>query len=71
MGLENPNENDLFSLDTGFNENPFQGNYFDMNADHRAGNLKKMRPQNQIDLDGANKLTLLPTVSDLQDHDEL
>ena len=71
MGLENPNENDLFSLDTGLNENPFQGNYFDMNTDHRTGNLKNMRPQDQLDLEGAKKLTLLPTATDSQDHDEL
>ena len=44
MGTVNANENDVFSLDTGMNENPFQGNYFDMNANHRIGKLNKMLP---------------------------
>ena len=60
MGTVNANENDVFSLDTGMNENPFQGNYFDMNANHRIGKLNKMLPYDQLDLENAKKLTLLP-----------
>ena len=33
----------LYSIDTGLNENPFQGNYFDMNEAHRSGNLHNMK----------------------------
>lgn len=34
------------SIDTGINGNLFAGNYFDMNADHLKGNLKKMSINN-------------------------
>lgn len=32
----------LFICDTGTNGNIFAGNYFDLNTDHLAGNLKRM-----------------------------
>ena len=35
----------LFSIDTGMNGNLFSGHYFEMNKDHMAGRLKKMRWQ--------------------------
>ena len=33
------NEVSLYSIDTGLNENPLQGNYFDMNERHYSNNL--------------------------------
>ena len=33
----------LFSIDTGMNENPLTGHYFDLNSRHLAGDLIPMR----------------------------
>ena len=33
----------FYSLDSGQHENPFQGNYFDMNEGHLSGNMIQMR----------------------------
>ena len=33
----------LFSIDTGVNGHPFQGNFFDMNHSHLLGQLKPMK----------------------------
>lgn len=71
MGASNPNENDLFSLDTGINENPFQGNYFDMNARHRTGQLTRMLPLDQHDGKDLKHLKLMPRIEAKDDHDEL
>ena len=36
-------EVNFFSMDTGMNENPLSGHYFDMNIDHYSGKLQKMK----------------------------
>lgn len=53
----------LYSTDTGMNENPFQGHFFDMNKDHLEGRYKTMR-WNHEKLAGTkvNTLTLRPKV---------
>ena len=71
MGPSNPDENDLFSLDTGINENPLQGNYFDMNAHHRTGQLNRMLPLDQLDQSEMKHLKLMPPIELQDDHDEL
>ena len=41
---KDPSKNiNLFSIDTGMNENPITGHYFDLNARHLAGDLIPMR----------------------------
>ena len=42
-----------------------------MNANHRIGKLNKMLPQDQLNLENAKRLTLLPTLTDSENHDEL
>jgi hypothetical protein len=42
-----------------------------MNANHRMGKLNKMLPQDKLDLENAKRLTLLPALTDSENHDEL
>ena len=43
MAEDPKDDKSYFSMDTGVNGHPFQGNYFDMNQDHVTGNLKPMK----------------------------
>merc|ERR1711879_707220 len=48
----------LYSMDTGNNENPVMGNYFTMNRDHILGNLQDMKINWKTD-EGMQSLFLL------------
>ena len=43
MAEDPKDDKSYFSMDTGVNGHPFQGNYFDMNQSHVTGNLKPMK----------------------------
>ena len=50
----------LFSIDTGMNGHPFQGNYFDYNQDHLDGRLKPMKRGYQLEGTPVDTLVLKP-----------
>jgi len=50
----------IYSIDTGINESPFQGHYFDLNAGHKAGNLLPMNIGSKLDGVEVSKLVLKP-----------
>ena len=53
-------EVNLFSIDTGMNENPFSDHYFDFNANHRAGRLMPMKRAMDLNDDEVETLVLKP-----------
>mmetsp|Transcript_56121 Transcript_56121/g.77323 ORF Transcript_56121/g.77323 Transcript_56121/m.77323 type:complete len:130 (+) Transcript_56121:3009-3398(+) len=53
----------LYSIDTGNDGNLFAGHYFDMNADHLAGNLHPMYYGDKLDEVSTRTLTLKGTKS--------
>ena len=48
----------FYSLDTGQNENPLQGNYFDMNSDHLTGNRYPIHVMDKVDKIDTSTLVL-------------
>ena len=50
----------LFSIDTGMNESPFQGNFFDFNHRHKSGNLLPMKIGDKLDGTKVETLVLKP-----------
>ena len=54
----------MFSIDTGINESPFQGHYFDLNPGHKAGNLLPMKIGDRLDGTDVEILVLKPIVSE-------
>ena len=63
-------EQDLYSVDTGQHESPFQGRYFDMNADLVAGRNYPVIDIDKVDLEELSKLVLKP-FKDVQTNQEL
>ena len=50
----------LYSIDTGMNGHPFMGHYFDMNADHVHGRLRKMNIGGDLENTKTSTLIIKP-----------